>query len=184
MDYLNFYDLESYLEKTVRPRFENHGYLSAFDFLCIIVWKSNRSKSKIVKKLLSRGNRSLDAAVQNLTKELVTQDNPKERIRYLMVDWELNLPIASEILTILYPDDFILYNHRICETLNGFYHLDKIVDFDMLWAKYKDYKNVVHAAVPHGISLRDKARYLWGKSIYTQLVNDIGDSPITHQDAS
>lgn len=50
MDYRAFYHLESYLFNTVRIRFLENGFLDAFDFFCIVIWKANRSKSKIARK--------------------------------------------------------------------------------------------------------------------------------------
>ena len=37
--YLQFYNMESYLFDTVRQRFAVDGYLSTFDFFCIVIWK-------------------------------------------------------------------------------------------------------------------------------------------------
>jgi len=45
LDYMQFYDLESYLFNTVRKRFETQKYLSAFDFFCIIIWRMLESRA-------------------------------------------------------------------------------------------------------------------------------------------
>ena len=52
MDHLAYYDLEAYLFGTVGPRFLNDGRLNAFDFFSIVIWKANRAKSKIARRLL------------------------------------------------------------------------------------------------------------------------------------
>ena len=52
MDYVRYYDLESYLFEDVRQQFQSEGSLSAFDFFSIVIWKANRAKSKIAKRLL------------------------------------------------------------------------------------------------------------------------------------
>ena len=52
MDFRKYYHLESYLFDEVRPRFLEQGYLTAFDFFCIVIWKANRSKSNIARMLL------------------------------------------------------------------------------------------------------------------------------------
>ena len=70
IDYRKFYDLENYLFEEVSKRFSEHGYLHAFDFFCIVIWKANRSKSKIAKRLLSKRYSDLDSAVVALTKSL------------------------------------------------------------------------------------------------------------------
>ena len=73
MDFRQYYYLENYLFDVVQPRFVEQGYLSAFDFFCIVIWKANRSKSKIAKRLLSKKHENLDAAVYELTTKLSQQ---------------------------------------------------------------------------------------------------------------
>ncbi len=68
MDYGQFHTLDTYLFDTVHKRFRDQGYLSAFDFFCIVVWKANRAKSKIAKRLLEQSKcQDLDTAVRRLT---------------------------------------------------------------------------------------------------------------------
>ena len=173
MDLRQFYDLESYFESTVRPQFEQHEYLTAFNFFFIVIWKANRAKSKIAPKLLLHGYSDLDSAVKVLTKGLSQRDDNKEKLRYLFEDWGFWLPMASAILTILYPDEFTVYDTRVCYALGGFHKLNNIVNFDNLWHGYMDFKRAVKEAAPAGLSLRDKDRYLWGKSVYEKLQSDI-----------
>ena len=70
MDYRSFYNMEDYLFYTVRSKFLNQGYLSAFDFFCIIIWKANRAKTKIAQRLMKKGYSNLEEAVRGLTEEL------------------------------------------------------------------------------------------------------------------
>ena len=70
MDYLPYYWLEDYLFSTVCPRFHRDESLSAFDFFLIVIWKSNRAKSKIATGLLDGTHTDLDKAVRNLTKQV------------------------------------------------------------------------------------------------------------------
>ena len=53
MDYSKFYrnDLEKYLFDDVINKFEENGYINAFDFFCIIIWKANRAKTKVANKI-------------------------------------------------------------------------------------------------------------------------------------
>ena len=175
MDYRQIYDQENYLFNTVRPRFAEQGYLSAFDFFCILIWKSNRSKSLAPKKLLSKGYTDLDAAVYALTSGLSNITSAKDRLRYLWDwgQWELRLPTASAILTVLYPDDFTVYDVRVCEMLNDFHNLTDTSNFEKLWLRYQEFKRAVEQSAPGELSLRDKDRYLWGKSFSLQLTADI-----------
>jgi hypothetical protein len=52
IDFRTYYDLETYLFETVSPRFAEEHSLTAFDFFCIVIWKANRAKSKIARRLV------------------------------------------------------------------------------------------------------------------------------------
>ena len=136
MDYRIYYNLEDYLFLTVRTRFLQKGFLSSFDFFCIIIWKANRAKTRIAQRLMKRGYRSLDDAVCELTTEIARQTDNKSRLRCLMEGWGFHLPMASAILTVLYPDDFTVYDIRVCDSLGIGYKLHNITDFNNLWLGY------------------------------------------------
>jgi hypothetical protein len=177
MDYLKLYDLERYLFDVVRANFERDGKLNAFDFFCIIVWKANRAKSKIAKKLLEKdGHRrkDLDAIVGDMTKSLADTDAEKEKMRILIEKWGIRLPIASAILSVLWPDKFTVYDVRVCEQLGGDYKTipDK-ARFEDLWNRYNRYVEAVQNKVSEVPILRDKDRILWAKSFEKQLNKDI-----------
>jgi hypothetical protein len=155
----------------VHFRFKKQGYLDAFDFFCIVIWKANRAKSKIAKKLLNVHN-DLNTAVKALTYGLAQQSNGKSRLCFL---WEagFHLPMATAILTVLYPDDFTVYDERVCDMLGGFHNLKSCSNFEVLWNGYQEFKRKVKESGPGELPLRDKDRYLWGKSFYEQLERDI-----------
>ena len=173
VDFHRYYDLESYLFETVRRTFQEKGSLSAFDFFCIVIWKANRAKSKIANRLKKRGHENLDEAVRELTIGIPQQPAPKDKLRYLWEEWGFRLPMASAILAVLYPAEFTVYDARTCAELDGFHNLSDAADFDALWNGYQDFKQAVENQTPEGLTLRDKDRYLWGKSFYKQLVADI-----------
>jgi len=183
MDYGQFYDLESYLLETVRERFREQGFLCAFDFFCIVIWKANRAKSKIAQKIMdispdSLSGGSLEERVNHLTKTLSEKQTPKDRLRYLMNDLKFRLPMASAILTVLYPDEFTIYDMRVCNQLSEKERYLRLVnrsDFEEVWKGYVDFKKAVEDAVPHVSGLRDKDRHLWGEDFYKQLSRDIGN---------
>lgn len=177
IDYCQVYNMESYLFDVVRPRFRVQGYLSAFDFFCIVVWKSNRAKSRIARRLLKHdkaGGQDLEGAVRKLTGDLGSETSPKEQLRYLLKEWGFRLPVASAILTVLYPDEFTIYDNRVCDSLGEHHNLANLSQFESIWVGYGVFKTHVIEATPDGLSQRDKDRYLWGKSFYEQLTSDIG----------
>jgi hypothetical protein len=171
VDYRQYYDLESYLFDTVRRRFAEQGYLNAFDFFCIVIWKAERAKSRIAKKLLAK-EENLEAAVRKLTTELAQQKTAKDRLRYLWEAWDFYLPMASAILTVLYPDEFTVYDWRVGDEL-GFHDLGNLSNFENLWPRYEEFKRQVEKSTPKELSLRDKDRYLVGKLFAEQLKSDI-----------
>lgn len=173
MDYRSFYHMEDYLFSTVRSKYLSEGYLNAFDFFCIIIWKANRAKTKIAQRLMKKGYGNLEETVRALTTELAQQKNNKERLRCLIQSWGFLLPMASAILTILYPEEFTVYDVRVCDSLGDCHKLSNVTDFEKLWQGYVEFKNKVSNAVDEDLSLRDKDRYLWGKSFHEQLSGDI-----------
>jgi hypothetical protein len=173
-DCIQFYTLESYLFNTVHRRFAEQGHLGAFDFFCIVIWKANRAKTKVAKRLLGDTTKTLDEVVVELTQAIAAQKTPKDRMRLLMFgDIRFRLPMASAILTVLYPDEFTVYDYRVCETLGGFRNLTNLTNIDRLWEGYAAFKRAVMSNSPAGLSLRDRDRYLWGKSFRDQLTNDV-----------
>lgn len=173
LDYREYYYIESYLFDDVRRRFTEQGFLSAFDFFCIVIWKSNRAKSKIARRLLVHGHDDLEAAVHALTSGLTRQVTAREKLHYLWETWGLSLPMASAILTVLYPDEFTIYDTRVCDALGNYHRLANKTNFDNLWQGYVSFRQQVETSAPEGLPLRDKDRYLWGKSFCDQLMDDV-----------
>jgi len=173
IDYRKYYHREQYLFDEVRGRFEKAKTLSAFDFFSIVIWKANRAKSKVAERLLSKGHDDLDQAVAALTSAVAKAQDHKTRMRVLVADWRLRLPMASAILTVLYPTAFTVYDVRVCDVLGNFHNTQYRTNFDVLWSEYQTYVEAVRKAVPEIDDLRDKDRWLWGKSFWEQLNEDI-----------
>ena len=177
MDYLRYYDLESFLFDDVRTRLQRDHTISAFDFFSIVIWKANRAKPAVARRLLKhdpKGRQDLDAIVRDLSKTLADAPNAKARLHLLMSGWGFALPMATAILATLWPDDFGVYDVRVCEQLGNFQKLQNRTRFETAWTGYQDYLAAVRRAVSELPSLRDKDRYLWGKSVAQQLEHDIG----------
>lgn len=172
-DFTRYYDLEGYLFRDVLGRFRKEQKLSAFDFFCIVIWKANRAKSKVAKRLLAQGHPDLEAAVAALTASITNAQDNKERLRVLVVDWGFRLPLTSAILTVLFPDDFTVYDVRVCEILGDFNDAQNKTQFEAIWERYSAYIARVQQSVPEVAGLRDKDRYLWGQSFALQLQRDM-----------
>jgi hypothetical protein len=172
-DYRQLYGLEHYLFDVVGPLFRQDGRLDAFDFFCIVIWKANRAKSRIAKRLLATGAGDLEEAVERLTEGIAARPEPEEKLRYLLGDWGFQLPMASAILTVLDPNEFTIYDVRVCDSLGAFHILANVSQFDRVWQGYGEFLRRVREMSPSDLSLRDADRYLWGKSFNDQLRADI-----------
>lgn len=182
MDYVKLYHQEQYIFEDVRLRFEKDRCITAFEFFCIIIWKANRSKSIVAKQIMNNTRSvkgSLDGTVKLLTSGLSRCGDAKSRMRHLIAEWNLKLPMASAVLTVLYPDEFTVYDTRVCDELGDFKSLkdlrnfEKPENFEKLWSGYQDFMSKVIGKAPSELSLRDKDRYLWAKSFHDQLNDDI-----------
>ena len=170
VDYKKYYDLESYLLTEVKDNLKTNGFLTAEEFFCIIIWKANRSKSKI-KARLERLNKDKDIqeAVREITANLFKKESSKEKLLYLISECGFRLPMASAILTVLYPEEFTVYDVRVCDMLKNFHKLQNKTNFNKVWEGYQEFKEAVTNAVPSEAGLRDKDHYLWGKSFCEDL---------------
>jgi hypothetical protein len=175
---LRFYWLEEYLFVDVCRRFQAERQLGAFDFFSIIIWKSNRAKSKVAHRLLDaqKEHGDLEAIVRKLTRDLA---DASDRLACIMKTWGFQLPLASAILTVLWPDEFSVFDVRACEALRSlgkedFSKLASRTHSPTLAADYRRFVDSVRSIDAEGCtSLRDKDRYLWGKSASDQLRRDI-----------
>ena len=175
-DYQKYHQLEAYLFGTVGPQFRQSGVLSATDFFCIVIWKSNRSKSTIATRLRKqdpKGRTKLEAIIKALSQAIHRAQSHQKRLEILLKQWGFRLPMASAILTVLYPDDFSIYDIRVCEQLGDFQNLADRRPFDRLWEEYQTFLDAVRQATPTKLSLRDRDRWLWGKSFIEQLESDL-----------
>lgn len=161
MDYSKFYQLDAYLFGEVTDKFRRDGFLSAEDFFCIVIWKANRAKTKIKKKLLETKNGNLAATVEKLTKEIYAASTNERRLALLLKKWQFGLPMATAILTVLYPEDFSVYDYRVREQL----HLKNITSVEKYFSAFLP----AVKAMDYQGSLRDKDKYMWGKSRYEDL---------------
>ena len=131
-DYLQYYDLEKYLFTTVHDRFHKQGSLGCFDFFCIIIWKANRAKSKIARRILAQYPGSIENAISELTAGIFNSTSEKEKLKYLVQDCGFRIPMASAILTVLYPEIFTIYDVRVCDSLSEFHNIANTVSYTHL----------------------------------------------------
>ena len=178
VDYLKYFDREQYLFEDVHSRFLSDHCLGAFDFFSIVIWKANRAKSKIARRLLKKerkGKCDLEVRCRALTKSLYNASDRKERLRLLIKEWGFALPMASAILAVCWPEEFTVYDYRVRDQIKDFPKLNT-TNFEKLWEHYEEYKMRTSMLAPANLSLRDKDRYLYAKSNAIQLEKDIRPS--------
>lgn len=175
MNYEKYYDLETYIFNDVNQAFHQNKKLTAEQFFCIVIWKANRAKSKIAEKLTDKikidGANSLEDKIGVITSKIHQATSSKEKLKVL-IDYEFRLPMASAILSVLYPNDFSVYDVRVCEILQD--DFAKIADwkFDRMWSRYKTYLEKVKE-ISKKSNYRDADKYLWAQSFHNQLISDL-----------
>lgn len=148
----------------MKNNFHSRCYLTPEEFFCIVIWKSNRAKSKIKNLLLKSG--SLGIAIKKLTKQIHDENTKEEKLKILIEKWKFRLPMASAILTVLYPNDFSVYDYRVIEQLGINDFRDRKNQIERYFSEFlpKVWEYI------EGKDLRDKDKYLWGKSFYNSLL--------------
>lgn len=136
--YIKYYDLENYILKEVRDNLNINGHLTAFDFFCFVIWKANRAKTKIAQRLL-KYNPDINQSVKDLTAKIFSATDDRQKLKVLIDDYQFRLPMSSAILSLRYPDNFTVYDVRVCNTLTNLRGLDTNTNFEKLWLGYKDY---------------------------------------------
>ena len=171
-DYRKFYYVERYLLNEVRPRFQKTGELDPADFYSILTLKAARAKNYHKKRLTKQGH-SFGNAVREIASDLHRSINCQHRLKVLMDKWRFSLPTASHILTILYPHAFTVYDWRVCKEVRCNYKRWHSRRFsDALWSHYECFKQAVIKETPAHLSLRDKDRFLIGRSIRGSIEHD------------
>jgi hypothetical protein len=102
----------------------------------ILIWKSNRAKTRTTKRLVQKAG-SFPEAVKRISYSLHTTLEAQQRLELLMKGWGFRSFSAE------------------------------------LWETYGRFLQAVKAQTPTNLSLRDKDRYLWGRSRYNQVQREI-----------
>lgn len=165
MDFVRYYNLESYLFEDVAPRHRATSQLSLFDLLSIIQWKSIRARTRELDRIKTIGDGDVDEGAKRIGLALAHDKPSEERFMVMIRDYRYWLPMASAILTVLDEESFTVYDQRVCAELGGdFYKLANRRKAATLWPAYQDYMHAVREATPTGLSLRDCDRWLWARN--------------------
>jgi len=165
------YDQERFLFEVVGPRFQRQGWLTAYDLFSIVRWKANRAISKVANSLVRISGFGLEQTSRELTRDIFNARDHHERFLVARGKWKLRLPMASAILTVLFPDAFTVYDVRACEMLGDFSNLAGKANLESRWQGYVAFMDAIKRSTPANLSLRDKDRYLWARSRHDGLMH-------------
>jgi hypothetical protein len=176
VDFVRYYWLERYLFEEVHQRFQVEHSISAFDLFSIVIWKANRAKS-LMHARLRKKHGDVERAAREHSNALWRASSDQERLESLVSDECFRLPMASAILAVFWPDQFTIYDVRVCDELSqnnlGDFHGLSDRSPNRLWDGYRAYVAAVRGMEPKNLSLRDKDRYLWGRSAARQLQREL-----------
>lgn len=84
------------------------------------------------------------------------------------------MPFATAILTVLYPDELTVYDVNVCQQLQlmvgeNYVYVGNTSAFETRWQGNQLYRRAVERVVAGNLSLRDKDRFLIGKSFAEKL---------------
>lgn len=172
MSFRKYYSLERYLFDEIGPQFRSSGRLDPVDLYFVFAWKSNRAKNKTKNRLAQKAG-TFQRAAAMISSALCKATSDEQRLLILMDIWGLRLPTATALLSVLYPDRFTVYDVRVCSELGRFSEIVNWRFTPKLWNQYRQFVAAVRSAVPARMSLRDKDRYLWGKSWYEAAIAQV-----------
>lgn len=153
-------DLGRYLFEVVSERFRQEHTLKPYDFFAIVIWKSNRTKTKI-----RDGLAAADISVDELMRQISQAETPQAKVEKLLQIWGIGVPIASAILAVCYPDEFTVLDRRVWEVLQQRSIEGLPERFPKTPTKYLQYCSVCRSLADQSeLTLRELDRVLWAKS--------------------
>lgn len=159
--YLEYYFLENYLLNDVKKNFWKRGYLTPKEFFAIIIWKSNRSKTRVRKGIEKNGK-----TIRQITTELFLAKTHERKLEILCSITNIGISIASAVLTVCYPNDFTVVDYRARTSLKSLgikIKGDPTINFQAYFDYLKSCKTL---SKKYELSLRDFDRALWAKDFY------------------
>lgn len=169
--YKQYYSLEEYLFSEVSANFVNNKCLNEAEFFSIIIWKSNRSKTKVLKGVLESKK-----SIKEITSELFKTKDDKERLGLLTGKngiGGIGIPIASAILTVCFPNNFTVADYRAVHAIKEILKDRDIKINPEYWTpeRYFEYRDLCfEIKEKYNIrTLRETDKILWGYSFYRDL---------------
>ena len=166
--YEQYYSLEEYLFNEISENFKSNKSLTEQEFFSIIIWKSNRSKTKVLKGILKSKK-----SIEELTNDIFKTKDDKERLALLTDIDGIGIPIASAVLSVCFPKDFTIADYRAVDSIKDIYNEEEINPDNWTPEKYFEYRGwclAIQKQFNLG-TLRETDKVLWGYSFYRDLQN-------------
>lgn len=106
--YIELYDTENYLFKVIGPSVKKRGFFLFDEFYKICMWKSARQKQRYIKNKDS---------VEKKTNSAFAEVDERKRMEMLCRLNGVSIPMASALLTIVYPEKYAVIDIRCLEML-------------------------------------------------------------------
>lgn len=107
--YLALYNQEEYLFNFIGPQIKKRGFVNFQEFYKICMWKSVRQKHNyLVNKKI----------VERVTREVFKENDERKKMDGLCQLKGVGIPMASAILTIVFPNKYAVIDVRCIEMLN------------------------------------------------------------------
>jgi thermostable 8-oxoguanine DNA glycosylase len=107
--YIRLYDIEYTLFNIIGPAVKKRGYLTFYDFYKICMWKTRRAKNRYLKN---------QNCVEQIAKLAFLEKDENKKMKILCQFDGVSVPVASAILTIVYPEEYGIIDIRCLEMLN------------------------------------------------------------------
>lgn len=173
-NFLKYYWLEKDYFPEIREFFFKEHYLKPEQFFAIVFWKSVRPR-KLIKDGLRANGKSLDESVKQLTQKIFNEKNNSKKLQILLDNNKgFKVSMASAILTVLYPEDFTIYDYRVWNQVKNTMDQKEISNKKDVINLYWKFVKLVKEHT-NNFTLRDGDRNLWGKSWHYDLQKFISD---------
>lgn len=178
-EYRKYYFLENYLFNDVHRHFNDEKRLTPFQLFAIVIWKANRDKGRL-KSGIEEGGPS----VQDISSILARiESNDEKSKRDALKDLTngkirgIGIPVASAILSALYPNDFTVVDYRVRDVFKEKFNIPLRPNPCTSINGYFKYVAVCkEKADERGFgTLREFDQALWGYSFFKDLEDYIKD---------
>lgn len=107
--YLDLYNQEEYLFNFIGPKIKKRGFINFQEFFKICMWKSVRQKNNYRKN---------EQTIKKITKNAFKESDERKKMEKLCELKGVGIPMASAMLTVVFPDKYAVIDIRCIEMLN------------------------------------------------------------------